>query len=223
MLLSGDIQTNPGPSPHILKNLPKEYTQRQQQHFTHNSITLKVQYAHLEGLFNPYITQTTTPPQNQDLPHIRHHSLTLSKYPTHHLLYTFIIVYSPIPDTCNQLMTNDLDPRCLVILQRLHNTPNNIHSNPRCINTPTPNTQINTITHAYSRINDNIARGKLTNLHDLKTELPHILHKILEELTKCTQTIKGYYPHIQVTNTDPPLPTITNTHNHQATTLKIIT
>ena len=120
-------------------------------------------------------------------------------------------------------MATNLDPRCLVILKRLHNTPNNIHSNPRHTNTPTPHTQINTITQAYSRINDNIAKGKPTSLQDMKKDLPHIPHKILEELTKCTQTIKGYYPHIQNTNTNPPPLTTTTSHNHQAMTLKVLT
>jgi hypothetical protein len=224
ILLGGDIHPNPGPSSQILKNLPREFKQWQQQYFTNGSLTLKAQYAHLEGLFAPYITQTSTSPQNPELPHIRRHSSTLSKYPTHHQLYTFIIVYSPIPDICNQLMTNDLDPNCLTILQRLHNLPTNTDPHLSQILTPTPNTQINTITQAYSRINNNLAKGKPTNLQELQTELPHIPRKILEELTRCTQPIRGYHPPTQDTNPNPTPAIITNTYNHQAmTTLKIIT
>lgn len=47
--------------------------------------------------------------------------------------------------------------------------------------------------------------------------------KILEELIKCTQTIRGYHPHIHETNTNHTPPIDTNTYNHQFTTLKIIT
>ena len=113
----GDIHTNLGPSPHILKNLPIEYTQRQKQYFIHNTLTLKYQYTHLEELFRHYLNHNTPHPHNPNLTHLRKHNSLLSKYPTNHQIYALIITYSPIPSVCNQHMTNNLDPRCLTILR----------------------------------------------------------------------------------------------------------
>ena len=222
ILLGGDIHTNPGPSPHILENLPIEYTQRQKQYFIHNTTTLKSQYAHLEELFGLYLHKTTSQTQSHDLTHIRKHSSLLSAYPINHQIYAFIIAYSPIPNICNQLMSNNLDPRCLTILRRLHNQPPNTYPTKQHI-TPTSITQITTLAQVYSYINDNIAKGHLINMQNLSNKFPHIPHKILEELIKCTQPIRGYHPNTQYDNPDDIPPVDTHAQNHQTTTLTIIT
>ena len=193
----------PGPSLHILHNLPIEFTQRQNEYFIHNTITLKNQYAHLEELFEHYLNQTTHQSQTHDLTHLRKHSSLLSKYPTNYQLHAFIIAYSPIPSICNQLMTDNLDPRCLTILRRLHNQPPHTH----------PMTQ-----HIH-----NIVKGHPITIQNLKREFPHISQKILEEVFKCTQPIKGYHPNTRNENSDHTPPTNTHMHNHHTTTLTIFT
>ena len=62
ILLIGDIETHPGPLTQILNNLPMEYTQRQQQYFIQNTLTLKQQYSHLKETFKPYISHHPPPP-----------------------------------------------------------------------------------------------------------------------------------------------------------------
>ena len=45
LILSGDIETNPGPLLHILQDLPTDLIQRQKQYPIHNTLTFKHQYA----------------------------------------------------------------------------------------------------------------------------------------------------------------------------------
>jgi hypothetical protein len=52
---NGDIHPNLGPIRTLLHGLPKEYHQRQKQHFTLDSILLKEHSAHLAHLFDPYL------------------------------------------------------------------------------------------------------------------------------------------------------------------------
>ena len=177
--LSGDIHPNPGPITNILKHLPKEYIQRQKQYFLPNTLALKHQYIHLEKLFEPHLTPATSSFQNHELPHLRTHSLLLSHYPPHHLRYALIIVYSPFPQICNQLMTTHLDPIYLTILRRLQDLPNDTllttsHYSPS-------NISITTIAQAYSNINDKIAKGIPINPTTLKNDLPYLPTKIIHE------------------------------------------
>ena len=224
ILLSGDIQLNPGPVYNILKNLPQAYTKRQKQYFLPDTLTLKPQYTHLEKLFEPHLSHTTTNPQNPTLTHLRTHSLLLSQYPTHHIRYALIIVYSPLPQICNQLMSTKLDPRYLTILRRLQALPIDTYSTPTHINNyPLINTTTTTITQAYSNINDKIARGIPITLNSLRTELPHLPTKILQELTKCSQPIIGHHPPSRPINNQHTPPSDTRPHNPQTQTLNIIT
>lgn len=115
ILLSGDIQTNPGPPPHTIKDPPK-YTQRQRQYFTQNSFTTKSQYRLLGKLLDPYITHTThsytqwqklhfihntpTPKHQYTHPevlfnhHLNHYIATTSTYHNYYPTYT---THMPLP------------------------------------------------------------------------------------------------------------------------------
>lgn len=123
-----------------------------------NTTTLKVQYTHLEKLFEPYLTQTNPNTKHQDLTHLRTQSSLLSKYPIQHLIYALIITYSPSPQICNQRLIDNLDPRCLTILRRLHNMPHYTHTkNSHITKYPTHNMTPITMTQAYTHINKKIA------------------------------------------------------------------
>jgi hypothetical protein len=120
-----------------------------------------------------------------------HHSNTpqyalLSKYTTNYQLYAIIITYNPNPSIYNQQMNDNLDSRCHTTLPRLYNQPLHTHSKTQHI-IPTHNTQTTTIPHAYTYINDNIAKVQLITTSNLRKEFPHIPQKALEKLIKCTQ------------------------------------
>ena len=223
ILLSGDIESNPGPLSHIIKNLPQEYAQRQKLYFEPNTLTLKPHYAHLEELFKPYLTHTIPNPNQNDLAHLRNHMTHLANYQPHHLLYAIIISYSPIPHVCNQQMSENLDPRCLTILRELSNLPNTTHANNlynahhHTHNTPP------TIPQAYTQINQMIAQGTPITIENLSKEIPHLPKQLLQEFIKCPYKIRGYHPTPFHTHTNYTSPSNTNPCNHQTTSLKLIT
>ena len=166
-----------------------------------NTLDLKPQYIHLEKEFEPYLS--TTSHQSQDLTHLRKHSALLAKYPSLHQRCALIIAYSPIPQICNLQMANRLDPRYLTILRRLQKFPLNIHPNTTRETHHHNAITTTTILQAYPIINDKIAKGLPITPESLQNEIPHLPNKIILELTKCTQKIKGYHP----------TPTITHTYN----------
>ena len=187
-----------------------------------NTLILKNHYIHLEEKFKPYLTQNTSNPQCLNLPHLRRQSLFLSNYPMNFQLYAIIISYNPTPEVCNQQITN-LDPRCLTILRRLHNLPNNIHLHNHHITNPTHNVQPNTLAQTYSHIDNNTARGEPTTIPDLQMELHHIPHTILIEIHKWTQPMRGYHSNTSTPETHHNISIDISTHNYQTTTLNIIT
>jgi hypothetical protein len=110
ILIGGDIQPNPDPLSNITKNLPHEYQQRLKQYFIPNTTSLKPCYTHLESLFTPHLTHGTQHTLSQELTQLQRHKSTLSQYPLHLQIYVLIITYSPIPQICNQRMTDNIDP-----------------------------------------------------------------------------------------------------------------
>jgi hypothetical protein len=223
ILLGGDIHPNPDPLFNITKNLPQEYKQRQKQYFIPNTIFLKPSYTHLENLFIPHLTHGTQNTLSQELTQIQRHKPTLSKYPIQLQIYVLIIIYSPIPQICDQRMTTDIDPIGLTLLRKIHNLSENPQSHIPLHTHPTYNTTINTIEQAYIHINTKIASREPIHTNTLKNELPHIPHKVLQELTKCTLPVLEYHP-----NSDPPQNTHTSNttsiaDNHHMSQLKLIT
>ena len=221
--LSGDIETNPGPLTNILTHLPLEYQKRQKQYFIPNTLELKPQYTHLEREFEPYLSQKDSSHQNHDLTHLRNHSTLLAKYPTSHQRYALIIAYSPIPQKCNLQMAKRLDPRCLTILRRLQEITLNGHPNPTQETHHHLATTTATIPQTYSLINDKIAKGLPITPEGLQNELPHLPYRIIQELTKCTQNIKGYHPTPTITHTYITPQTYASPNRPPTQTLQIIT
>ena len=226
ILLSGDIHPNPGPITNILKHLPKEYTQRQKQYFLPNTLALKHQYIYLEKVFEPHLTPATSPSQNtphQELNNIHRHKSILSQHPLHSQIYALIIAYGPTPQICDHQMAEGLDPRCLIILNKLKEIPESTPTHIQHLHNLSHHTSPTTITQAYSHINKLIAKGEVINMATLKQNIPHIPHQILLELIKCTHKVHGYHPTHDTTHTIPSLNTNTNNDNHQTSPLRIIT
>ena len=220
--LHGDIHPNPGPMSitHITKNFPQDFTQRQRHYFIPNTTTLKPPYTHLEKLFSIHLNQNA--PQ-QELNNIHRHNSILSQHPLHFQIYALIIAYGPTPQICDHQMAEELDPRCLTILNKLKELPESTPTHIQRLHTlnhPTPPT---TITQAYSHINKLIAKGEVINMATLKQNIPHIPHQILLELIKCTHKVHGYHPTHDTTHTIPSPNTNTNNDNHQTSALRIIT
>jgi exonuclease III len=223
ILLSGDIQPNPGPLSNITQHLPLEYQQRQKQYFTPNTTSLKPRYTHLESLFTPHLTHGIQNSLNQDLTHLQRHKSLLSKYPIHLQIYALIITYSPIPQICNQRMITGIDPIGHTLLRQIHELSNSIQSHILLQTNPTHNPQPTTIAQAYTHINTKIAKDEPINITTLKNELPYIPPQILQELTKCTLPIIGYHPNINPSqNTHTPHTTSID-DTHHTLQLKIIT
>jgi hypothetical protein len=82
---------------------------------------------------------------------------------------------------------------------------------------------IKIIAQTYTHINTKIARGKPINTPIMVKELPHIPQRILQELTKCTLPVTGYYPNIEPPQNDhTPNPT-PHIDTYQISQLNIIT
>ena len=96
-----------------------------------------------------------------------------------------------------------MHPRYLTILRRLQKTTLNSHPNTTQETHHHHATTTTTIPQTYSIINDKIAKGLPITPEGLQNELPHLPNKVIHELTKCTQKIKGYHP----------TPTITHIYN----------
>ena len=110
IILSGDIQPNPGPISNITKNLPLEYQHRIKQYFLLNTTSLKPRYAHLEKLFTPYLMHGPQNTTSHELTHLQKHKPTLSKNPIHLQTYILITIYNHTPQICNQRLIADLEP-----------------------------------------------------------------------------------------------------------------
>ena len=67
ILQHGDVEPNPGPILKTLKNPPQSHTQKHNQSFTLYTLTLQLQYEHLEKTPKPYINPYTPNSRNLSL------------------------------------------------------------------------------------------------------------------------------------------------------------
>lgn len=140
-----------------------------------------MQYSHLEETFKPYLTQNSPSTRNLDITHLSNHSLLFSSYPTHHQLYALIIACSPISQISNQMMTKNLDSRCLTILRKLHNLPKNTYSKKQHITKFLfDKTKPIIITQAYAHNNEKFVKREPITITNLKKQsTPPVLVEIL--------------------------------------------
>lgn len=107
LILCGDIETNPGPMPNILKNHPSTHKRKAKTYFIPNTIKLHPEYIHLTKKFAPLLKNTHSLHHHISLtlPHLHEYiQQKLTDHPTSHILYAIIITISPSIDTCNELI-----------------------------------------------------------------------------------------------------------------------
>ena len=106
ILLSGDIETNPGPIPHFLQHHPNDHKIRHRTYFTSNTIQLKLEYQHISLSFAPYLDDThpNHPATQQTHPFLYRFTIQHNQYTQPLLLYTLIVTISPLPTRCNLLL-----------------------------------------------------------------------------------------------------------------------
>jgi hypothetical protein len=99
LLLGGDIEMNPGPINHLIRNYPPDHKQRSRTYFTSATIQLKPEYQHLSLSFDPHFITTHPNHQTTQQTHpFLHRFLTQhNQYAPPLLLYTLIVTISPLP------------------------------------------------------------------------------------------------------------------------------
>ena len=141
LILSGDIETNPGPMPNVLQFYPPSHKNRCKRYFIECTIKLQPEYQHLPKQFFPIINITY--PNHQDTttvyPHLSRYIYQNQHHPPPRILYALITTISPVIKTCNHILIQTLGPdwttKVLEQMASLQNPPE------RHINTPHPYTQ----------------------------------------------------------------------------------
>ena len=133
LLQCGDIESNPGPMPDILRTHPAIHKKRAKTYFIPNTIKLQPEYQHIASSFAP-ILKTNHPLHHQTnikYPYLHQYIQTQNLSPSTHILYALIITINPSIDTCNNILAqphtydfNDIWTTTLLIrLTNLNNPP----------------------------------------------------------------------------------------------------
>jgi hypothetical protein len=106
LLLSGDIETNPGPMPNILQTHPATHRNRCKCYFIECTIKLQLEYQHLAKQFSPIINITHPHHQNASAkyPYLYSYIHRNQHHPPPRILYALITTISPLIDTCNHIL-----------------------------------------------------------------------------------------------------------------------
>jgi hypothetical protein len=202
LLLGGDIETNPGPIIHLLRNHPNDHKQRSRTYFTTNTIQLKPEYQHLSLSFAPYLT--TTHPNHQAAqqthPFLHRFIMQHNQYSPPLLLYTLIVTISPLPTRCNLLLFQP-SPLLFTLLQRLSLLTQNPHytlttqhpytqfliDNQELISLPT-----SVHTNLYTYISQN---SPSASFESTKILFPYLPDTLIREALCYTQPLIGYIYH----------------------------
>ena len=127
ILLSGDIETNPGPMPNILQMHPPTHKNRNKIYFIECTIKLQPEYQHLAKQFSPIINLTH--PKHQDTiieyPHLSRYIYQNQHHPPPRMLYALITTISPVIRTCNHILIQTRIPDwTTIILECMASLPN---------------------------------------------------------------------------------------------------
>ena len=98
IILSGDIETNPGPMPNIFINHPKKHKRLAKIYFIKNTIKLQPEYMHLAKTYAPFFTTThpTHIEHSTNYPHIHQYiQQILPQNPPSHIIYALITTLHP--------------------------------------------------------------------------------------------------------------------------------
>ena len=201
LLLSGDIETNPGPMPNILQTHPSTHKNRCKMYFIECTIKLLPEYQHLATQFSPILNLAHPKHQDTiiDYPHLSKYIYNNLHHPPPRILYALITTISPVIETCNHLLTQTPTPDwTTIILEKmatLQNPPE------RHIITTHPYTQfINTNQNIINPSNTihkelyNFIRqtnGPL-NIQLITNQFPFLPEKLLTEALKYKEPLHEY-------------------------------
>ena len=228
LLQCGDIESNPGPMPDILRTHPAAHKKRAKTYFIPNTIKLQPEYQHIASTFAPLLRHNH-PLHHQTIityPHLHQHIETQSHSLPTHILYAIIITINSSIDTSNNILAqphthhfNNIWTNTLIIrLANLSNPPE------RHILTKHPYTMFiennQDIIHPKNTIHIELYKF----IHNQETpptsltmlrEFPFLPEKLITESLRCLENINEYsYPPSLPTIPTPTLRTTTNT-NHE--------
>jgi hypothetical protein len=101
LLLSGDIETNPGPIMNILQNHPQTHHDKHKTYFYKNTVQLKDEHQHLFEPFIPYFNQTN----NNTHSHYTQFFILNNQCPQLCLFYASVITLTTTPNQCEIVIT----------------------------------------------------------------------------------------------------------------------
>ena len=201
ILLSGDIETNPGPMPNILQTHPPTHRNRCKIYFIECTIKLQPEYQHLAKQFSPIIN--ITHPQHQDTittyPYLSRYIYRNQHHPPPQILYALIITLSPLRETCNHLLIQtpvpDWTTTMLGRMTSLQNPPE------RHILTTHPYTQflqtnqniINPPNTIHKELYDYIKQSNTPpTIQTMSDKFPFLPKQLLIETLKCNDPLPEY-------------------------------
>ena len=122
LLISGDIETNPGPMPNVLQTHPSTHRNRGKMYFIECTIKLKPEYQHLAQQFSSIIKRTH--PEHQDIiikyPHLARFMYINQHHPPPRISYAIITTISLVIETCNHILMENPEPEwTTTVLERM--------------------------------------------------------------------------------------------------------
>jgi hypothetical protein len=201
LLLCGDIETNPGPMPDILKTHPPSHKRRNKIYFIPFTIKLHPEYQHLAKQFAACIkiTHPNHTTASIEYPHLSKYIQEKQQHPPQRILYALITTISPVLETCDHQLIHIPNPDWTTTLldkmTLLQNPPE------RHILKPHPYTEFintnqilirppNTIhKQLYDFIKQN---NNPPNLQLLTNKFPFLPENLLLESLKCNEPITEY-------------------------------
>jgi outer membrane protein OmpA-like peptidoglycan-associated protein len=178
ILLSGDIETNPGPMPNILKRHPTSHKKNAKIYFIPNTIRLQPEYRHIAQTFAPLLKTTHILHQihNTTHPNIAQYIQQQNTHPPTHILYALVITTHPNIDKCNQLL-NPQSQNIITWTNTLLQTLSNLQNPPK--------SHIHTL-HPYTKFleeNESI----INHGNSIHKELYDFLYTVKPYLPQATQ------------------------------------
>ena len=120
ILISGNIERNPGPKFTLLLNHPQIHQEKHNTYFYKNTTQIKIEYEHIFILCKPYLNHIHI--ENTD-PHLKQFCINNQHYPHNHLFYAILIILAPTPIQCNQLISKKSTRWTSILLNKIINNP----------------------------------------------------------------------------------------------------
>jgi hypothetical protein len=201
LLVSGDIETNPRPLPHLLRTHPWSHHQRQKTYFISRTLKLHPEYEYLSSKFIPHLTTKHPLHELHTLLH-PHLNQFLQLHPRHSLsklLYTITITLHPKPNDCNRILIHNPNPPWAhTLLAQLEHLPNSFE---RQITTPHPLDLFHAIHKDIITPSHSIHDKLYVFIHQhlvpptpftLQRQFPYLPHSLIQEALCCFEPLLEY-------------------------------